>query len=166
MPGSGKSTLGKALSSQLGLPFIDLDHLIEQSTGQTVSNIFESQGEEAFREIERKTLLNCLEENQKFVLSTGGGTPCFFNSSETLSANGLVIFVNTDLKEILKRLLGKEAEKRPLMAGWDKNAFEKNLQDKYDKRLPYYNQAHLEIKGDEPIELISHKIRSFKLSSL
>ena len=77
--GVGKTTLGKALADRTGLSFIDLDLFIEGRYRKTIRQIFEAEGEEAFREIERKALHE-VAEFEDIVLSTGGGTPCFFDN--------------------------------------------------------------------------------------
>src|SRR3712207_1812170 len=76
--GSGKTTLGNALSKDLGLPFYDLDWYIESRMRQTVKQLFDSVGEEGFRRIERN-MLHEVAEFENVIVSCGGGTPCFYD---------------------------------------------------------------------------------------
>ena len=73
MPGSGKSTVGRQLARRLGLPFIDMDHLLEQRLGCSISSFFEQHGEPAFRDHETALLAELAAESGDMVLSTGGG---------------------------------------------------------------------------------------------
>ena len=77
MPASGKSRLGKYISSMTNLSFIDLDIEIEKKLDIKVKDIFEIKGEKFFRKIETKTLKEIIENKSNFILATGGGTPCF-----------------------------------------------------------------------------------------
>ena len=74
MPGCGKSSVGRELSTLLSLPFIDLDEYIESYSGKTVLQIFDSDGEDAFRRMEAECLHRILDEKSDLVLALGGGT--------------------------------------------------------------------------------------------
>ena len=75
--GAGKTTLGKAFAREMSLNFIDLDWFIEERFHKTVQQLFLERGEDGFRELERK-MLHEVAEFEDVVVSTGGGTPCFF----------------------------------------------------------------------------------------
>ena len=77
--GAGKTTVGKVLSRQLGLSFIDLDHYIEGRYHKTVGQLFAEKGEDAFRDIERR-MLREVAAFEDVLVSTGGGAPCFFDT--------------------------------------------------------------------------------------
>ena len=85
--GAGKTTVGKALSRELGIPFYDLDWYIESRMRKTVPQIFAQKGEEGFRIIEHN-MLHEVAEFEDVVISCGGGTPCFFDNMEYLNAQG------------------------------------------------------------------------------
>ena len=72
MMGSGKSSIGDLISKKLNIPFIDIDYLIEERTGISISKIFENKGEDYFRNLEEKITLKYLK-NKKSVISLGGG---------------------------------------------------------------------------------------------
>jgi shikimate kinase len=112
--GSGKTTIGKLLSKQLGFTFLDMDAYIEEKYFQTISQIFATHGETYFREIERK----CLHEVAMFentVIATGGGTPCFYDNMEVMNAAGTTVYLKYSAKELANRL-SSAANKRPLIA--------------------------------------------------
>ncbi|MEM8967400.1 MAG: shikimate kinase, partial [Bacteroidota bacterium] len=100
LPGSGKSTLGKQLAEKLDLPFIDLDDIIEAEARQPIRKIFARQGEDYFRRLEQKTLLDTISQNSDFVMATGGGATCFFDNMQKMNDAGTTIFVDTPITEI------------------------------------------------------------------
>src|SRR4051812_28420864 len=112
--GSGKTHWGRQLANQLNIPFYDLDEVISVNEKIPVPDIFSRSGEEYFRLREKETLEMLIEKNPSMVLSCGGGTPCFFNNIKTMKRYGIVVWLNTHVDILLKRLL-KEKAKRPLL---------------------------------------------------
>lgn len=113
MMGSGKTTIGRALSKFLDLEFIDLDHAIESHTGVKVSTIFEIEGEAGFRDRESMALSEILQ-NDNFVLATGGGTILSDdNRNLILKSEAHVVYLKADTETILHRL--KNDQSRPLL---------------------------------------------------
>ncbi len=86
--GSGKTHWGRHLSTKLGIPFYDLDTVIVDNEGKSVSDIFSEKGEEYFRYTEKETLEEIAVRHESFILSCGGGTPCFFNNIEFMKRTG------------------------------------------------------------------------------
>ena len=82
--GCGKTKIGIKLSQKLNLNFVDLDHEIELFYSKTIAELFEDLGEVRFREIEREILIKILDNKDRFVLSLGGGTPCYFDNMEII----------------------------------------------------------------------------------
>ena len=148
MPSSGKSTLGKQLASSLGYSFKDMDKLIETREQKTISEIFNTKGEEYFREIEKK-VLNSFQKDEKMVIATGGGTPCFFDNMEFIKENGVSIFLNVDVEDIAKRIYKAKGNNRPLL---DKNNSEEviknEIKNTYENRLSIYKKADLQVDGE------------------
>lgn len=89
--GAGKTTLGKAFARELNIPFIDLDWYIEERLHKSIRELFIERGEASFRELER-TMLHEVAEFENVIISTGGGTPCFFDNMEYMNDNGQTVF--------------------------------------------------------------------------
>ena len=85
--GAGKTTVGKALSKELNIPFYDLDWYIETRMHKTVKQLFDERGEDGFRIIERN-MLHEVAEFENVIISCGGGTPCFFDNMDYLNQQG------------------------------------------------------------------------------
>lgn len=155
MPGSGKSTFGRKLSSRLDSDFIDLDTAIEKEDSRTIPEIFRIEGEEYFRQLEKEVLQKIIS-NFSGVISTGGGTPCFFDNAARMMESGMTIFLDTDLEIILERVSGREG--RPLLD--QKVDKRKELELLWEKRRPFYTTAHLTIKK-KPTDLLFQIDRFF-----
>jgi shikimate kinase len=145
--GSGKSHWGKIWAQQSDLPFYDLDGVIEQQNVQTITQIFEQDGEAFFRHIEAETL-RYFENKQPFILSCGGGTPCFEQNMQWMNDNGITIYLRATPQQIFNRLIS-EKEKRPII----KNTPDKELLDFIEKKLAerekFYKQAQHTLLVDE-----------------
>lgn len=102
MPGSGKSTVGVLLAKRLGLGFVDGDLLIQQHTGQTLQEIVDNDGNQAFRAIEEEVLLKL--EVEQHVISTGGSAVYSTKAMAHLKKNGVVVFLDIPLDLVIKRL--------------------------------------------------------------
>ena len=111
--GVGKTTVGKALATSLKLSFIDLDYWLQNTYRKTVADLFKEKGETAFREIERKALLE-VASFEEVVISTGGGTPCFFDNMDVMNSLGTTIYLKADMEEIAARLKASK-NIRPLL---------------------------------------------------
>ena len=144
--GSGKSFLGKELSKELKLPFIDLDDVIEKKEDMKVSEIFSAKGEGYFRMLEAAALRE--QSTQKeFVMATGGGTPCFHENISHINQNGTSVFLNTPVSEIVRRLKGEQRKSRPLLANLPDNQLQPTLEAMLQSRLQFYKQANITVNG-------------------
>jgi shikimate kinase len=137
--GSGKTTLGRNLANSMKWRFIDLDHYVEQKAGISVSDIFVTRGESEFRELERNALGELLML-ENVVVSTGGGTPCFFDNLERMNQSGLTIYLKLPA-EVLKVRLEHGKLSRPLVA--QKSAIEllHYIKEKLAERSVYYEKS-------------------------
>ena len=140
--GSGKSKLGKKLASQLSVPFFDLDDEVEKSAAKSITELFQESGEEAFRLLESEVLANIIAKNEAFVISTGGGTPCFNDNMELMNQSGKTIYLNVD-STILYGRLKTAKEKRPLIANLSDTELKDFIEDSLLKRNTFYSQAAL-----------------------
>lgn len=135
MPGSGKSTVGRQLARRLHLPFIDLDQRIEAHLGYSIREHFEREGEEAFRDLEQRTLEQVLQEPFA-VLSTGGGTVLRPANREALRAQSTVIYLRTMPHEVFRRL--RNDMNRPLLQVADPMG---RLRELFQIRDPLYKES-------------------------
>jgi shikimate kinase len=138
--GSGKTHWGKLLGESLRLPFFDLDTVITTTEQKNISQIFAEFGEEFFRYKEKETLEEIVNDHDKFILSCGGGTPCFFNNIEFMKDNGTVIWLNTSI-DILRERLFKERAARPLIKAIGDVELKNYIIRKLGDRKMYYEQA-------------------------
>ena len=136
---AGKTTLGKALARDLGLQFIDLDHYIENRYCCTVAQLFAERGEEEFRQIERK-MLHEVAEFEDVIISTGGGTPCFFDNMDYMNGQGITVFLEASVDVIYTRLTIARTQ-RPLVANKTADELRQYITDMLERRAPYYTQA-------------------------
>lgn len=144
--GSGKSTLGKKLAALLSYEFIDLDTYIEQQKGDTITNIFQEQGEAAFRILEKNCLDNLLLSYTPAVVALGGGTVCFHDNLEKIKKSGVLVYIDLGPKTLAQRLSASKTQ-RPLLKGLDEEQLLVHIEQLLAQRLPYYTQAHLRMKG-------------------
>ncbi len=164
LPGSGKSTFGKQLARQLNFVFVDLDQLIEKEEGCSIPEIFHNEGEGGFRKLESKYLSQVLAGIDGFVLSSGGGTPCFNDNMQLINAEGISVFLDVPIDEIKRRLLNSQLEDRPLFTGLDQGELTLKLKSLYEERLPFYEQAKIKLRGESitPELLISELTPIFR----
>ena len=101
--GSGKSTLGKALASRCEVRFIDLDDYIEERSGKTIKKIFATEGEAAFRDLERRMLVE-VSGFDNVLVACGGGTPCFGDNMELMNEHGVTVLLQASYERLLERL--------------------------------------------------------------
>lgn len=145
MPGSGKSYIGRRAAGKLGLPFIDLDEAIVEFTGKSINEIFNTEGETYFRELEARLLREITHKNRAFLMATGGGTPCFHDNMAFINAHGASIFLNTPLETIASGLLEKGTQERPLLKDFSSETLLKELRAKFSDREKFYRKAKLTI---------------------
>jgi shikimate kinase len=162
LPGSGKSTFGKHVATLLNFAFIDLDQLIEEGTGKKISQIFADEGEGKFRELESIYLQKVLDGLEGFVLSTGGGTPCFNDNMELINEKAVSVYLEVSLEEILKRLSKDKLGKRPMFAGLGEGEITLKLKNLLASRESYYLQSKIKLSGDDiSTELLLSELMAF-----
>lgn len=151
--GAGKSSVGRRLAAELGLPFKDADTEIEQASNLSVPEFFDAHGEKAFRDGERKVISRLLTEDQH-ILATGGGAYMDGDTRHIIAQNGLSVWLRADLDTILKRCLKRNT--RPLLRKGDPRQILENL---IKERYPIYAEADVTVdSGDGPHHIVVSKI--------
>lgn len=153
--GAGKTTIGKALAEKLSWDFIDTDAEIEKEQGRKISEIFETEGEQAFRDMETRLLEKLEKSEEQFVLSIGGGMPVKEENRELLRQIGTVVYLKATKEELVRRLSGDTS--RPLLQG---GALEEKVAALMAARESIYVEtAHLEVITDgRSVEELIEKI--------
>lgn len=144
--GAGKSYWGKQLAELWQLPYYDLDEVIVEEEEMAISDIFATKGEDYFRERER-VVLRELAEEEKFLISCGGGTPCFQENMDFMNAHGITVWINPSVAAMVDRLQRKKY-KRPLIQDLDDEDLVDFVEKKMAERLPFYEQAQHIITSD------------------
>jgi shikimate kinase len=149
MMGAGKSTIGRRLSSRLGMPFLDADAEIEAAAGMSIPDIFESRGEPDFRDGEARVIARLLDSGPA-VLATGGGAFMRKETRDRIRDKAVSIWLKVDADIIMRRV--KRRSDRPLLQTADPEATVGRL---ISEREPVYRQADLTIASrDVPHEKI------------
>ena len=145
---SGKSTIARLLAQALGITHLDLDEIIENQTGKTVSQIFSEDGEIQFRKKEHLVLKEIVNNDEAFVLSLGGGTPCYANNHEFLKRDDVVsVYLKTSIQEIVARLTN-ETTQRPMLSNLKGEELEEFVAKHLFDRSYYYMQAKHKVTTD------------------
>ena len=149
MMGSGKSQTGPVLAKMINYAFVDTDDVIEKASKQSISSIFEKDGEKVFRDVEKKVLKE-ISQHHSLVIATGGGLVTLPENWGILH-QGIVIWLDLDLKRSIKRLESDKKE-RPLLIGDD---LAENFSQIYESRKPIYLESDLriEVEDQSPYEV-------------
>ena len=145
--GSGKSSTGKLLASQLDYNFIDVDKFIEKEYKMTIPEIFSSKGEKEFRAMEH----NCLKkvvEKENTVVACGGGTPCYYGNMELMNNNGTTVYLKMSIDTLVNRLLHAK-DKRPLILNKTEKELKEFVNRQLEKREDIYHKAQYIVKAKE-----------------
>lgn len=142
MMGAGKTAVGRALAARLGVPFLDSDAEIESAANMTIPEIFERDGEAFFRTKESQVIGRLLDE-EKGILSTGGGAFLAEQNRQMITERGVSVWLRADLNVLWNRV--KHKDTRPLLRTADPYA---TLRTLYDSRVPVYAQADLTAESD------------------
>lgn len=158
---SGKSTSGKKLARMMGYAFEDTDAIIEQMTGKSIEEIFETDGEDAFRSLEH-SVIRSLTTRINTVIATGGGAPCFYNNLELMQQYGITVYLKHHPNSIVTRLLLSKT-KRPLLKTVSKDELLARITDHLTQREAYYLKARIIIKGENlDLEELSRIIKTYR----
>ena len=149
MMGSGKSQTGPVLAKMINYAFVDTDDVIEKASKQSISSIFEKDGEKVFRDVEKKVLKE-ISQHHSLVIATGGGLVTLPENWGILH-QGIVIWLDLDLKRSIKRL-ESDQKRRPLLL---EDNLAENFSQIYESRKPIYLESDLriEVEDQSPYEV-------------
>lgn len=139
--GSGKTTIGKKLAAATGRQFVDLDHEIVAYIGMSIPEYFNKFGEDNFRDLERTFLRR--QQGVDAIISTGGGTPCFYDNMQWITENGIALYFQHTAKSLWSRLSKSDVSKRPVLKGLNGDELLAFIESKLNERTPYYEQSQL-----------------------
>lgn len=142
---AGKTTIGKALSKKLGCDFLDLDNAFEEHYKTSIPLFFEKYGEEAFRILESK-ILQSTKERDNVVVSTGGGTPCYFDNMDFINQNGVSVYLHLSVGAIISRM-ERSKKVRPVLAHKSLDECKAFIAEQLGFREPFYSKAQVTVEA-------------------
>lgn len=145
--GCGKTTVGKLLARKMGMPFKDVDSIIEKRENRKISEIFAEQGEEHFRQLEKEEISN-LCAGKKAVISGGGGSFCILDNQKEIMQKCTTVYLEAEYSDLEARILG--SKNRPLAKDPEK------LRELFCLREAQYEKADIrvDITDRSPLEIV------------
>ena len=156
---SGKSAVGNILANKLGIQFVDLDGFIEKNEQLSITEIFATKGELYFRRKEAEYLLELLNLDGNFIISLGGGTPCYGTNMELIENNSKSFYLNASIQTIFERLKS-ETLQRPLVATIGKENLKEYIAKHLFERSVFYKRAqHTILVNEKSVFKIVNEIK-------
>ena len=143
--GAGKTSAAKALSVHSGLSMLDLDEALERQEGRTIIQLFEQEGEAAFRNKESALLRKVAGRMEYPIVACGGGITVDSQNVQTMKRHGLVVWIDPPFETILERLRAEPGD-RPLLAAMGSSLNEEKLRAHYQLRRATYAHCDESIK--------------------
>ena len=157
---SGKSAVGKIVSKEKSMQFVDLDNFIEENENLSIPEIFEKKGEIYFRKIEGEYLKELLNSKGDMIISLGGGTPCYGNNIDFIKKGSISIYLKASIHTIFERLKN-ETSQRPLVATIGKENLKEYIAKHLFERNSFYEKADFTmLVNDKEISKIVEEIQS------
>lgn len=144
--GAGKTTAARRLANRLGWEVADTDALFEEKYKISVDDFFQKYDEPLYRKLESE-VLKSTENLQNTVISTGGGTACYFDNMEWMNQHGLTVFMRISPEAAVDRVLHSR-HKRPLARGKSETELMEFVSEHYASRMPFYEQAKITVKSE------------------
>lgn len=145
--GAGKSSVGREAARRTGLKYVDMDRLIEEEYGKTITEIFDTQGETEFRKSERRTLEQLIGQGGDLIVSCGGGTPCQSDNMSLMNRAGKTIYLKLSPSKLTSRLRPGQV-RRPILKGMDSAQILEMIGKMLPAREPYYLKASMVVDCD------------------
>jgi shikimate kinase len=144
---SGKTRMGQELSALTGYQFLDTDELFEERYRISIFDFFERYNENSFRKIEKELLTETLNYRDA-IISTGGGTPCFFDNMDFIKRNGISFYLKMDSDSLVSRL-SVVRKRRPLLINKTKAELESYIRTQLTERELFYCQADYTVDAEK-----------------
>ena len=158
-PGAGKSSVGKALAKKLSLNFLDSDKVVEEKSGKSIPEIFITDGEPAFREMERAVVIDLIE-NQDGVIALGGGSVMDLEVSKRLLPMANVVFLDVSISNAAPRV-GFNRD-RPLLLGNPRQQWIA-LMEKRRSTYEALAKARVSTDNKKPVEVVEEIVKELAL---
>lgn len=147
--GVGKTSLAKKIANKVGISCYDLDEVIEKSENSSIESIFKNKGEVYFRRIEHQLFKDFIEKEDNFILSLGGGTPCYANNHFFLQNEDVIsIYLKASISTLTEKLKNKR-EKRPLVKNLAIDELQEYIAKHLFDRSFYYQQSKITVVVDD-----------------
>jgi len=161
--GAGKTTTARRLAQRLGWDVVDTDDLFEEKYKISVCDFFNKYDENLYRKLESE-VLKSTENLENVVISTGGGTACYFHNMDWMNQHGTTVFLRISQKAVVDRLLHAK-RKRPLSEGKTEEELTAFVEKHYTGRLPFYEQARITVKSEDlDLDDLVRQIEGLRLS--
>ena len=158
-PGAGKTSVGKALAKKLSLNFLDSDKVVEEKSGKSISEIFITDGEPAFREMERAAVIDLIE-SQDCVIALGGGSVMDLEVSKRLLPMAHVVFLDVSISNAAPRV-GFNRD-RPLLLGNPRQQWIA-LMEKRRSTYEALAKARVSTDNKKPVEVVEEILKELAL---
>ncbi len=160
--GCGKSSMGKEIARALNLEVSDTDALVQEKAGMDIPEIFNRQGEAAFRQMESEVLRSIPD---KRLVITGGGLPCSESNWNYMKQNGYIVYIEVPVPVLFERLrTDKNKQQRPLIRHLDDNGLKDYILTSVNRRQMFYKRADYIFRSPEQnIEILIEKLKSIEL---
>lgn len=158
--GAGKTTAAKRLANRLGWEVVDTDALFEEKYRISVDDFFKKYDEPLYRKLESE-ILKSTEKMENTVISTGGGTACYYDNMDWMNLHGLTVFMRVSPAAAVDRVLHSH-HKRPLVRGKSENELMEYVNWHYASRMPFYEQAKITVKSENlDLDALLERIKLF-----
>jgi len=155
--GTGKSTVGRLVAAARGVPFVDLDAMIETDVGMPLVELFAKEGEAAFREVEARILRTWLEREGPYLVALGGGALLDDELRREAKERTWVVALDAPAAVLAQRLQSEQT-KRPLLSEPPGLTLEARIEDRLASRRPAYDDAHYKVDATKSLEAVVEAI--------